>query len=171
MWSIFPGNNEDYESEETKQEYTLLCKWVHQQLCDKVDKVQVSKSLCSSPCVLEFAKYGLSTNMKALKLGDTSKFMRGWRVFKINPDHPIFKDLNVRPSASRLPTFKNCCTVYMLLTISQTNVSINNYWLVASKCEFSLVTYKSQGGDWVSVWGCFDLQWTYCNAFMCFDIQ
>lgn len=89
------GNNEDYESEETKQEYTLLCKWVHQQLCDKVDKVQISKSLCSSPCVLEFAKYGLSTNMKALKLGDTSKFMRGRRVFKINPDHPIFKDLNV----------------------------------------------------------------------------
>jgi heat shock protein beta len=36
--------------------------------------------------------------MKAQTLGDTSslEFMRGRRIFEINPDHPIIKDLNVR---------------------------------------------------------------------------
>jgi HSP90 family molecular chaperone len=36
--------------------------------------------------------------MKAQTLGDTSslEFMRGRRIFEINPDHPIVKDLNVR---------------------------------------------------------------------------
>ena len=37
--------------------------------------------------------------MKAQTLGDTSnlEFMRGRRIFEINPDHPIIKDLSVRP--------------------------------------------------------------------------
>jgi heat shock protein beta len=36
--------------------------------------------------------------MKAQTLGDTSslEFMRGRRIFEINPDHPIVKDLSVR---------------------------------------------------------------------------
>lgn len=42
--------------------------------------------------------------MKAQALGDTSslEFMRGRRILEINPDHPIIKDLNVRPFNSVL---------------------------------------------------------------------
>ncbi|XP_047063702.1 heat shock protein 90-5, chloroplastic-like [Lolium rigidum] len=92
--------DEDEDSKETKQEYTLLCDWVKQQLGDKVAKVQISKRLSSSPCVLVSGKFGWSANMerlmKAQTLGDTSslEFMRGRRIFEINPDHPIVKDLN-----------------------------------------------------------------------------
>ncbi|GJN03850.1 hypothetical protein PR202_ga21336 [Eleusine coracana subsp. coracana] len=91
---------EDDDNKETKQEYTLLCDWVKQQLGDKVAKVQISKRLSSSPCVLVSGKFGWSANMerlmKAQTLGDTSslEFMRGRRIFEINPDHPIVKDLN-----------------------------------------------------------------------------
>ncbi|GJN15887.1 hypothetical protein PR202_gb02832 [Eleusine coracana subsp. coracana] len=92
--------DEDDDNKETKQEYTLLCDWVKQQLGDKVAKVQISKRLSSSPCVLVSGKFGWSANMerlmKAQTLGDTSslEFMRGRRIFEINPDHPIVKDLN-----------------------------------------------------------------------------
>ncbi|TVU05426.1 hypothetical protein EJB05_48589, partial [Eragrostis curvula] len=62
----------------------------------------------SSTCVLVSGKFGWSANMerctfleidwlmKAQTLGDTSslEFMRGRRIFEINPDHPIVKDLN-----------------------------------------------------------------------------
>lgn len=36
--------------------------------------------------------------MKAQAAGDTSslEFMRGRRVFEINPEHPIIRNLNVR---------------------------------------------------------------------------
>lgn len=39
--------------------------------------------------------------MKAQTLGDPSsmEFMKGRRIFEINPDHPIVKDLNVRLEA------------------------------------------------------------------------
>uniref|UniRef100_A0A0E0LW75 Histidine kinase/HSP90-like ATPase domain-containing protein n=1 Tax=Oryza punctata TaxID=4537 RepID=A0A0E0LW75_ORYPU len=92
--------DEDEDNKESKQEYTLLCDWVKQQLGDKVAKVQISKRLSSSPCVLVSGKFGWSANMerlmKAQTLGDTSslEFMRGRRIFEINPDHPIVKDLN-----------------------------------------------------------------------------
>ncbi|KAG6579141.1 Heat shock protein 90-5, chloroplastic, partial [Cucurbita argyrosperma subsp. sororia] len=94
------GDEDEVEERETKQDYNLLCDWIKQQLGDKVAKVQVSKRLSSSPCVLVSGKFGWSANMerlmKAQALGDTSslEFMRGRRILEINPDHPIVKDLN-----------------------------------------------------------------------------
>ncbi|TKW33636.1 hypothetical protein SEVIR_2G252000v4 [Setaria viridis] len=93
------GDDDEDKEKESKQEYTLLCDWIKQQLGDKVAKVQISKRLSSSPCVLVSGKFGWSANMerlmKAQTLGDTSslEFMRGRRIFEINPDHPIIRDL------------------------------------------------------------------------------
>uniref|UniRef100_K3ZQY6 Histidine kinase/HSP90-like ATPase domain-containing protein n=1 Tax=Setaria italica TaxID=4555 RepID=K3ZQY6_SETIT len=94
------GDDDEDKEKESKQEYTLLCDWIKQQLGDKVAKVQISKRLSSSPCVLVSGKFGWSANMerlmKAQTLGDTSslEFMRGRRIFEINPDHPIIRDLS-----------------------------------------------------------------------------
>ncbi|XP_028761874.1 heat shock protein 90-5, chloroplastic [Neltuma alba] len=94
------GDEDEVKERETKQEYNLLCDWMKQQLGDKVAKVQVSKRLSSSPCVLVSGKFGWSANMerlmKAQALGDTAslEFMRGRRILEVNPDHPIVKDLN-----------------------------------------------------------------------------
>ncbi|EOY01559.1 Chaperone protein htpG family protein isoform 2 [Theobroma cacao] len=94
------GEEDEVKERETKQEYNLLCDWIKQQLGDKVAKVQISKRLSSSPCVLVSGKFGWSANMerlmKAQALGDTAslEFMRGRRILEINPDHPIVKDLN-----------------------------------------------------------------------------
>lgn len=94
------GDEDEVKERETKQEYNLLCDWMKQQLGDKVAKVQVSKRLASSPCVLVSGKFGWSANMerlmKAQTLGDTSslEFMRGRRILEINPDHPVVKDLH-----------------------------------------------------------------------------
>uniref|UniRef100_A0A7N0T611 Heat shock protein 90 n=1 Tax=Kalanchoe fedtschenkoi TaxID=63787 RepID=A0A7N0T611_KALFE len=94
------GDEDEVKERENQQEYNLLCDWMKQQLGDKVAKVQISKRLSSSPCVLVSGKFGWSANMerlmKAQALGDTSslEFMRGRRILEINPDHPIVKDLN-----------------------------------------------------------------------------
>ncbi|XP_027359632.1 heat shock protein 90-5, chloroplastic isoform X1 [Abrus precatorius] len=94
------GDEDEVKEREIKQEYNLLCDWIKQQLGDKVAKVQISKRLSSSPCVLVSGKFGWSANMerlmKAQALGDTSslEFMRGRRILEINTDHPIIKDLS-----------------------------------------------------------------------------
>ncbi|PIN12831.1 Molecular chaperone (HSP90 family) [Handroanthus impetiginosus] len=94
------GDDDEVKERESKQEYNLLCDWIKQQLGDQVAKVQISKRLSSSPCVLVSGKFGWSANMERLMraqtLGDTTslEFMRGRRILEINPDHPIIKDLN-----------------------------------------------------------------------------
>ncbi|XP_022725781.1 heat shock protein 90-5, chloroplastic-like isoform X2 [Durio zibethinus] len=94
------GDEDEVKKRETKQEYNLLCDWIKLQLGEKVAKVQISKRLSSSPCVLVSGKFGWSANMerlmKAQALGDTEslEFMRGRRILEINPDNPIIRDLN-----------------------------------------------------------------------------
>ncbi|CAD5186544.1 unnamed protein product [Musa acuminata subsp. malaccensis] len=95
------GDKNEEKEKEIKQEYGHMCDWIKKRLGDKVASVQISSRLSTSPCVLVSGRFGWSANMerlmKAQTLGDSSslEFMRGRRVFEINPEHPIIKDLNV----------------------------------------------------------------------------
>ncbi|XP_021805886.1 heat shock protein 90-6, mitochondrial [Prunus avium] len=94
------GDKNEEKEKEIKQEYGQTCDWIKKRLGDKVASVQISNRLSSSPCVLVSGKFGWSANMerlmKAQTVGDTSslEFMRGRRVFEINPEHPIIQNLN-----------------------------------------------------------------------------
>lgn len=63
---LVSGDEDEVQERETKQDYNLLCDWIKQQLGDKVAKVQISKRLSSSPCVLVSGKFGWSANMERL---------------------------------------------------------------------------------------------------------
>ncbi|XP_010657447.1 heat shock protein 90-6, mitochondrial isoform X1 [Vitis vinifera] len=94
------GDKSEEKEKEMKQEFGQTCDWIKKRLGDKVASVQISNRLSTSPCVLVSGKFGWSANMerlmKAQAVGDTSSldFMRGRRVFEINPEHPIIKNLN-----------------------------------------------------------------------------
>ncbi|KAL0001519.1 hypothetical protein SO802_015300 [Lithocarpus litseifolius] len=94
------GDKNEEKDKEIKQEFGQTCDWIKKHLGDKVASVQISNRLSSSPCVLVSGKFGWSANMerlmKAQTAGDTSSldFMRGRRVFEINPEHPIIRNLN-----------------------------------------------------------------------------
>ena len=60
----FLGDEDEVKERENIQEFNLLCDWVKQQLGDRVAKVQISKRLSSSPCVLVSGKFGWSANME-----------------------------------------------------------------------------------------------------------
>ncbi|XVE72531.1 hypothetical protein DITRI_Ditri11bG0046600 [Diplodiscus trichospermus] len=93
------GKNEE-EEKVTKEEFGKTCDWIKKRLGENVASVQISNRLRSSPCVLVSGKFGWSANMerlmKAQTVGDTStlEFMKGRRVFEINPEHPIIRELN-----------------------------------------------------------------------------
>ncbi|KAF8414236.1 hypothetical protein HHK36_002236 [Tetracentron sinense] len=94
------GDKNEEKEKEMKQEYGKTCEWIKKRLGDKVASVQISNRLSTSPCVLVSGKFGWSANMerlmKAQTVGDTSSldYMRGRRVFEINAEHPIIKNLN-----------------------------------------------------------------------------
>ncbi|KAG1342139.1 heat shock protein 90-6, mitochondrial [Cocos nucifera] len=89
------GDKNEEKEKEIKQEFTQTCDWIKKRLGDKVARVDISSRLRSSPCVLVSGKFGWL--MRSQTLGDVSslEFMRSRRVFEINPEHPIIKDLNV----------------------------------------------------------------------------
>ncbi|PKA49066.1 Endoplasmin like [Apostasia shenzhenica] len=95
------GDKDEEKEKQIKQEYGETCDWIKRRLGDKIASVQISNRLSSSPCVLVSGKFGWSANMerlmKAQTLGDTSslEFMRARRVFEINPEHPIIRNLSV----------------------------------------------------------------------------
>ncbi|CAM8893961.1 unnamed protein product [Rhodiola kirilowii] len=95
------GDKNEEKAKEIRQEFGATCDWIKKRLGDKVASVQISNRLSSSPCVLASGKFGWSANMerlmKAQNMGDTSSmdFMKGRRVFEINPNHPIIQNLNV----------------------------------------------------------------------------
>ncbi|KAF9669619.1 hypothetical protein SADUNF_Sadunf14G0126200 [Salix dunnii] len=96
------GDKNEEKEKIMKQEFAQTCDWIKKRLGDKVASVQISNRLSSSPCVLVSGKFGWSANMERLMksqtVGDMSslEFMRGRRVFEINPEHEIIKNLTVQ---------------------------------------------------------------------------
>ncbi|KAI5432659.1 heat shock protein 90-6, mitochondrial [Lathyrus oleraceus] len=94
------GDKNEEKEKEIKQEYSGTIDWIKKCLGDKVASVQISNRLSSSPCVLVSGKFGWSANMERLMksqtMGDATslEFMRSRRVFEINPEHPIIKNLD-----------------------------------------------------------------------------
>jgi len=58
------GDEDEEKAKEFEKEYRLLCDWIKQNLGSKVAKVQISKRISSSPCVLVSGKFGWSANME-----------------------------------------------------------------------------------------------------------
>ena len=109
--------------------------------------------------------------MKAQTLGDTSslEFMRGRRIFEINPDHPIVKDLSVRFSFTVL--FVKSYVSSTFFCHAPISLSVSCICQTVTGClQKRAWKYWSQEGGWVVIWGCADLQWVYCkcNVPMCF---
>jgi heat shock protein beta len=94
------GDKNEEKEKEMKQEFSSTIDWIKKRLGDKVASVQISNRLSSSPCVLVSGKFGWSANMERLMktqtMGDATslEFMRSRRVFEINPDHHIIRNLD-----------------------------------------------------------------------------
>merc|ERR1711862_691858 len=98
-----PDDEEEKKKlEEDKAKYESLCQRMKEILDKKVEKVQISNRLVSSPCCIVTSQYGWTANMerimKAQALRDTSTmgYMAAKKHMEINPDHAIVKSLKER---------------------------------------------------------------------------
>merc|ERR1719384_1801713 len=93
--------------EEDKAKYESLCQRMKEILDKKVEKVQISNRLVSSPCCIVTSQYGWTANMerimKAQALRDTSTmgYMAAKKHLEINPDHSIVETLRQKAEADK----------------------------------------------------------------------
>jgi len=103
-----PEDEEDKKAfEEKKAKFEDLCKVMKDILDKKVEKVNVSNRLVSSPCCIVTAQYGWSANMErimkaqALRDSSTMGYMAAKKQLEINPDHSIVKSLREKAEADK----------------------------------------------------------------------
>lgn len=81
--------------EENKVKFEQLCKVIKNILDKKVQKVEISNRLVSSPCCIVTGEYGWTANMErimkaqALRDSSTMGYMASKKNLEINPDHRI----------------------------------------------------------------------------------
>jgi len=110
-----PSDDEDKKKfEEAKADFEPLCKAMKEILDKKVEKVNISNRLVSSPCCIVTSQYGWSANMerimKAQALRDTSTmgYMAAKKHFEINHEHPIIITLKDKVEADN-KSVKDLC--------------------------------------------------------------
>jgi len=94
------SEDDEERFKEAKEEFKDFNEFMKTTLGSKVNKVEVSNRLVSSPCTIVTSKYGWSANMerimKAQTLGqsaDSQPWMKAQKTLEINPRHPIIRTL------------------------------------------------------------------------------
>merc|ERR1712060_463127 len=99
------GDKEKKREDKYKELFKPLLDYVKDSLGKKVEKVQISKHLVSSPVVVLSADYGWTAQMekvmKSQAFADQSKFefMKSKRMFEVNPRLPMIIELNKKIEA------------------------------------------------------------------------
>ncbi|XP_019623008.1 PREDICTED: heat shock protein HSP 90-alpha-like [Branchiostoma belcheri] len=103
-----PQTDEEKKAwEELKAKFEPLCKVMKDILDKKVEKVECSRRLVSSPCCIVTSQYGWSANMerimKAQALRDNSSlgYMAAKKHLEVNPEHPIIDSLRQKADADK----------------------------------------------------------------------
>ena len=96
------GDDKEHEKKLMKEyetRFETFTKWLKELLGDKVEKVELSLSLESTPAVLATSRYGYSATMERIMRSQTmqnpekAKYMRSRKIMEINPRHPIITNL------------------------------------------------------------------------------
>ncbi|KAF9132137.1 heat shock protein 90 [Mortierella sp. 14UC] len=98
---IEEDDTERVEREAEEQSLQRLCLKIKEVLGDRVERVQVSRRISESPCVLVSGMYGMSSNMerilKAQALRDApdhlSSYFTPKKIMEFNPKHAVVESL------------------------------------------------------------------------------
>jgi heat shock protein beta len=103
------GDEEEVDTKRAelyKDQFKPLTKWMKDKYGDKVEKIQVSARLDSTPCIFVTSQYGYSANMERIMHSQAfadnkrTSYLVSKKTMEINPRHPIVVELLKRTTES-----------------------------------------------------------------------
>merc|ERR1712127_447582 len=103
------GDEEEVDTKRAelyKDQFKPLTKWMKDKYGDKVEKIQVSARLDSTPCIFVTSQYGYSANMERIMQSQAfadnkrTSYLVSKKTMEINPRHPIMIELKKRAEES-----------------------------------------------------------------------
>lgn len=129
--------------EQLQKQYAPLMKHFKSVLEERVEKVELSQSVVSVPCVLISAEYGWSANMErimrsqALRDNSLSNYMASKKILQLNATHSVMKTLSTRFSQD--PQDK---TVKDLITLLYDTALLNSGFVLDNPVDYSTRIFK-----------------------------
>merc|ERR1719419_1060539 len=121
------GKGGDSYKEEKKEEFQELVDWLKDLYDKKVNKVEISLRLESSPLVIVTTKYGSTANMERITKGQAFGRSGGkaTKVVEINPRHPVMVALKDKVVADKeSQELKDYANVLFDMALIQSGFSI-----------------------------------------------
>lgn len=94
-----------------KEEFTSLLAWWKKILGDKVEKIEVSKRLVDTPCIVVSSEHGYSASMERIQKAQafnnqdkaSATYLYGRKTLEINSSHPAIKALREKVLSFEIP--------------------------------------------------------------------
>jgi len=92
---------EKKRDKQIKQDFEILVDWWKKLLKDKVDKIEISKRLVDTPCIIVSSEHGYSASMERIQKAQaftnqdraSHGYLYGKKTLEINTSHPAIKSL------------------------------------------------------------------------------
>ena len=109
--------DEDDETEKKKEkkikeDFKPLVDWWKKLLDKKIEKIEISKRLIDSPCIIVSTEHGYSASMERIQKAQafatqdkaTAQYLYGKKTMEINPNHPAIKELREIAASGETPS-------------------------------------------------------------------
>jgi len=95
-----------------KEEFKILVDWWKKVLGKQVEKIELSKRLVETPCIVVSSEHGYSASMERIQKNQaftnqdkaSASYLYGKKTLEINPNHPAIKVLRERVLSEETPS-------------------------------------------------------------------
>jgi heat shock protein beta len=111
LWDEDDEDMQKKKEKKIKEEFSSLVTWWKKILGEKVDKIEISKRLVDTPCIVVSSEHGYSASMERIQKAQafsnqdkgSASYLYGKKTLEINTSHPSIKSLREKVLQNEVP--------------------------------------------------------------------
>lgn len=111
LWDEEDEDQSKKKDKKIKEEFSSLTAWWKKILGDRVEKIEVSRRLVDTPCIVVSSEHGYSASMERIQKAQafnnqdkaSANYLYGRKTLEINTSHPAIKALREKVLSNEIP--------------------------------------------------------------------